>query len=190
MQTSNLKILAILLLGCNVSQAAESEPPPNSAKFAAREHAWSIGTSLRRLDIKADYDYQIQAVAPYIDIGRGWVRPAWWSLFELSLILGPNGQRLPESPPLDFIGTGFRFRAGHVLPGQLLRKPEGDWGVELGLEYNEWIARSYQDEQLSDGQISSSWVVRNRWIFVQPALFYSRWQPARPQGHKPDWIMT
>lgn len=189
--------LVSLLLGCTIPLAAEAQttpaqPVPSSgtATFTPREHAWSIGTSLRHLDIQADYDYQIKALAPYIDIGRGWVRPTWWSLVELSLMLGPNGQRLPDSPPLDFIGTGFRFRAGHTLPGQLLRKPQGDWGIELGLEYNEWIARSYQDRTLDDGSVSNSWVVRSRWIFVQPALFYSLWQPPRPQGHKPEWITT
>lgn len=185
------KILLILLLCWTVPLAAETQPSADLPDtFAPREHAWSIGASLRRLDIKADYDYQVQAVAPFLDIGRGWVRPTWWSLFELSLMLGPNSQRLPDSPPLDFIGTGFRFRAGHVLPGRLLRQPQGDWGVELGVEYSEWIARSYQDRQLSDGQTTSAWVVRSRWIFVQPALFYSLWKPARPQGHKPEWITT
>ena len=195
MQPSILHKLATVLLGSTVSLAAEAQttavvPPSGTASFTPREHAWSIGGSLRRLAIKADYDYQVNALAPNIDIGRGWVRPSWWSLVELSLMLGPNGQRLPDSPPLDFIGTGFRVRAGHTLPGQVLRKADGDWGIEFGLEYNEWIARSYQDRTLADGAVSSSWVVRSRWIFVQPALFYSLWQPPRPQGHKPEWITT
>jgi hypothetical protein len=197
MQPSTLKIFAILLLGATVPQAADAQstpdpaaPPRETTSFTPREHAWSIGATLRRLDIEADHDYKIKTVAPHIDVGRGWVHPAWWSLVELSLMLGPNGQRLPDSPPLDFIGTGFRFRAGHAFPGQKLRKPQGDWGVELGLEYNEWIARSYQDRTLADGTSSNSWVVRSRWIFVQPALFYSLWQAPRPQGHKPEWITT
>lgn len=181
--------LVILLLGSKLGLAAEAKSAP-ATSFTPREHAWSIGASLRRLDIQADYDYKINALAPNIDIGRGWVRPAWWSLVEISLMLGPNGQRLPDSPPLDFIGTGFRFRAGHALPGRLLRSPGGDLGLELGMEYGEWIARSYQDRTLSDGSVSSSWVVRSRWIFVQPALFYSLWQAPRPQGHKPEWITT
>jgi hypothetical protein len=186
-----LKILSILLLSWAGPLAAKTQVPSDlPTTFAPREHAWSIGASLRRLDIKAGSDYQVQAVAPFLDIGRGWVRPTWWSLFELSLMLGPNSQLLRDSPPLDFIGTGFRFRAGHVLPGRLLRQAQGDWGVELGVEYSEWIARSYQDRLLSDGQTSSAWVVRSRWIFVQPALFYSLWQAARPQGHKPEWITT
>jgi len=197
MQSSIRKSLVILLLGSKSGLAAESQstpapaaPPSGATSFTPREHAWSIGVSLRRLDIKADYDYKLSALAPNIDIGRGWVRPAWWSLVEISLMLGPNSQRLPDSPPLDFIGTGFRFRAGHALPGRLLRKPGGDLGLELGVEYNEWIARSYQDRSLSDSSVSSSWVVRSRWIFVQPALFYSIWQAPRPQGQRPEWITT
>ncbi|WP_141735821.1 hypothetical protein [Oligoflexus tunisiensis] len=188
MQLSIPNIFCKLLLGCMLPLAAAAQTAPTS--FSPREHAWSIGTSTRHLNIKASHDFQVNAFAPYIDVGRGWVRPSWWSLVELSVMLGPNGERLPDSPPLDFIGTGFRFRAGHTMPGQVLRKPHGDWGVELGLEYNEWIARSYQDRLLSSGQNSGSWVVRSRWIFVQPALFYSFWKPPRPQGHKPEWIMT
>jgi hypothetical protein len=192
MQATIRNSLAILLLGSKLGLAAEAQSgaAPGATSFTPREHAWSIGASLRRLDIQADSDYKLNALAPNIDIGRGWVRPKWWSLVEISLMLGPNGQRLPDSPPLDFIGTGFRFRAGHALPGRLLRSPDGDLGLELGVEYNEWIARSYQDRTLTDGSVSSSWVVRSRWIVVQPALFYSLWQAPRPQGHKPEWITT
>ncbi len=193
MQPTLLHKLTLLLLGVTFSLAAEAETasaPDGATSFTPREHAWSIGASLRSLRIKADDDYALNAVAPNIEIGRGWVRPAWWSLVELSLMLGPNSQSLPDSPPLDFIGTGFRLRAGHAFPGQLLRKEGGDWGMELGFEYTEWIARSYQDRTLADGTVTGSWVVRNRWIFVQPALFYSLWQPPRPQGHKPEWITT
>jgi hypothetical protein len=192
-----LNKLTILLLGMAVTVPSFAQTPstpvplPSEApSFTPREHAWTFGTSLRRLDIETDYDYKIHALAPYVDIGRGWVRPSWWSHVELNLMLGPNGQHLPDSPPLDFIGTGLRMRAGHTLPGQLLRKPKGDWGLELGLEYNEWIARSYSDRTLGDGSLSNSWVVRSRWIFIQPALFYSLWQPPRPQGNKPEWITT
>lgn len=193
MLRSKNKIFLLLLMGSAGSAplwGAEAKPQSYPEKFAPRENAWSIGTSLRRLDIEAGHGYKIDAMAPYIDLGRGWVHESWWSLVELSLVLGPNGKRLADSPPLDFTGTGLRLRMGHTLPGKVLRHPSGDWGAELGLEYNEWIARSYQDETLADGQISNGWVVRSRWIFVQPALFYSLWKAARPQGHRPEWVTT
>jgi|GEM_PF-3245919 len=180
-------ILSLSPLCAAASNATIAAP---TETFTPRENAWSIGTSLRQLNISSSQDYKLNTIAPYLDIGRGWVHANWWSSIELNLILGPNGKRLPESPPLDFTGNGLRMRIGHSLPGRPLRQAEGDWGAEIGLEYNEWIARSYRDETLADGQISKNWVVRSRWIFIQPALFYSLWRPARPQGHKPEWLTT
>lgn len=158
--------------------------------FTPREHAWSLGTSFRRMHLSADHDYHLNYVSPTLDFGRGWIHRDWWSSVEFNLILGPNGKRLPESPPLDFTGSGIKLQIAHTWPGQMLRAPNGDWGGVLGLEYSEWTARSFRDEKLPDGHNTDAWVVRSRWIRVQSAVFYSIWQPSRPQGHNPDWIST
>ncbi len=185
-----LPLLWVWLLFTAQQGISATKPSDQPEVFSPRVNAWSIGTSLRQLNLSTGRDFSLKAICPYIDIGRGWIHSEWWSSIELNLILGPNGKRLTDSPPLDFTGTGLRMRIGHTLPGHPLRQTSGDWGAEIGLEYNEWIARSYRDEVQADGKVSSNWVVRSRWVFLQPAVFYSLLQAARPQGHKPEWITT
>jgi hypothetical protein len=155
-----------------------------------RDNAWSIGFHARQLHLGEASDKRLRILSSAIEISRVWIKPTWWLSLDAALIVGPNGTRFTESPPIDFAGTGFSLRWAMPLLADGLRQPQGDWGLGLGAELYQLIGRSYQRETLPDGATSSSWVIRSRWNALVPSVFYSRLAPARPKGYKPEWLMT
>ncbi len=163
---------------------AEADLPP-------RKMNWSVGMDARELNVTpGDRRYKQREVSPDINIGVTWIEPVWWAMGRVHLPVGPTSQRYADSPPLDTEGYGVSFNFGKSLLNHELRQANGDYGLEVGLESFELSARSFRRQVLSDGSSTDNWVVKTRWTAITPAVFATFLKPARPEGNKPEWLMT
>lgn len=161
------------------------------AKLPARNSNWSIGLDGRQLNVTpGDRRYKQREIAPDINVGFVWIEDSWWSMLRGHLPFGPTSQRYPDSPTLDTEGYGISATFGRTLSSGSLRQSGGDYGVELGIESFELAARSFRRQVLVDGSVTDAWVVKTRWTALTPAIFATFLKPARPQGTKPEWLMT
>lgn len=164
--------------------AKEAHLPPRKAN-------WSVGIDLRQLSVTPDdRRYKQREIAPDINIGFVWIEDSWWGMGNVHLPVGPTSQRYPDSPPLDTEGYGISATFGKTLNSQSLREKSGDYGIEVGIESFELTARSFRRQTLNDGTATDAWTVKTRWTAITPSLFATFLKPARPQGNKPEWLMT
>ncbi len=196
-------LLGLLLSSPLYGEGAESSQTPeknetilNSAKqdeskLPPRKLNWSVGFDARDLNVTpGNRRFKQREVSPDINIGITWIEPNWWAMGRVHLPLGPNSQRYAESPPLDTEGYGLSFNFGKSLLNHQLRQTQGDYGVEVGIESFELTARSFRKQSLNDGGYTDFWVVKTRWMAITPSIFATFLKPARPEGNKPEWLMT
>lgn len=164
--------------------------PEQIAALPPRTGAWSMGFDLRQMNVTPDdRRYKQRAIAADINVGYVHIDETWWAMARGHLPFGPTSQRFPDSPPLDFEGYGFSTTYGRSFSGRL-RKPSGDYGAEVGFEVFELVGRSFRRQVLADQSVSNAWVMKTRWTAITPALTASFLKPARPQGSRPEWLMT
>ncbi len=157
-------------------------PPP-------RTGAWSLGLDARQMAITPnDRRYKQRGVSPDINLGYVYVSQQWFSITSAHLVLGPTSQHFPDSPPIDYDGYGFSTIFGYSFSD--LRRPSGDFGAELGLEAFGIVGRSFRKQTLANGSDTDGWVMRTNWTALTPALFATFLKPARPQGNRPEWLVT
>ncbi|MBC7661141.1 MAG: hypothetical protein H7249_15695 [Chitinophagaceae bacterium] len=155
-----------------------------------RTGAWTLGFDFRQLNIKPDDGrYKEHKISPDVNVGYVTIRNTWWFMGRVHLVFGPTSEHFPNSPTLDTSGYGYSFTYGKSLFGDL-RKSSGDYGAELGLEAFQVVGRSFESKTLSDGSLSSGWVMRTSWTALSPALYATFLQPSRPQGNRPEWLVT
>ena len=164
--------------------------PEQIAALPARTGAWSIGFDVRQLNVTpSDRRYKQRSSAPDVNVGYVYIDDSWWVTARGHLPFGPTSQRYPDSPPIDFEGYGFSTTYGRSLSGHL-RDPSGDYGAEIGLEVFELVGRSFRRQVLTDKSVSNAWVMKTRWTALTPALTATFLKPSRPQGSRPEWLMT
>lgn len=176
--------------GKNQSANFPKLTPEQIAALPARDSAWSIGFDARQLNVTPnDRRYKQRSTAPDINVGYVHIDESWWVMARGHLPFGPTSQRYPDSPPLDFEGYGISTTYGHSFSGHL-RDPSGDYGAEIGLEVFELVGRSFRRQVLPDNSVSNAWVMKTRWTALTPALTATFLKPSRPQGSRPEWLMT
>ncbi len=175
----------------NKIDAAAAKITAKEANLPPRHANWSVGFDGRELNVTpGDRRYKQRALAPDINIGFTWIDESWWAMGRVHLPFGPTSERFPDSPPLDTEGYGVSATFGKTLSSSSLRESAGDYGVELGIESFELAARSFRRQVLFDGTSTDAWVMKTRWTALTPAIFATFLKPARPQGNKPEWLMT
>jgi hypothetical protein len=164
--------------------------PEQIAALPPRTGAWSLGFDLRQLNVTpSNRAYKQRGIAPDINVGYVHIAEDWWASAIGHLPFGPTSQHYPDSPPIDFEGYGFSAVYGRPFSGNL-RKASGDLGAEIGLEVFELVGRSFRRQVLPDKSVSDAWVMKTRWTALTPALTMTFLKPARPQGSRPEWLMT
>ncbi|RZI57118.1 MAG: hypothetical protein EOP14_05275 [Pseudomonas sp.] len=164
--------------------------PEEIAALPPRTGAWSIGFDVRQLNITPnDRRYKQRSPAPDINVGYVHIDKNWWAMARGHLPFGPTSEKYPESPPVDYEGFGFSATYGRPLTSGL-RKSSGDYGAEIGVEIFELVGRSFRRQVLPDNSISEAWVMKTSWTAITPALTATFLKPSRPEGTRPEWLMT
>ncbi len=164
--------------------------PEAIAALPARNGNWSIGFDVRKLNITpSNRSYKQRGLTPDINVGYVYIKDSWWVMARGHVPFGPTSVRYPDSPPVDFEGYGLSATFGKSLTSSL-RNPGGSYGAEMGVEIFQLVGRSFRRQVLADQSISEAWLMKAGWTAITPALTATFLKPARPQGNRPEWLMT
>lgn len=165
--------------------------PEAIAALPARTGNWSVGFDVRQLDVTPNNRrYKQRGLEADINFGYVYVANSWWGTVRGHVPFAPTSQYYDESPPIDYEGYGVSTTFGKTLSASSLRQASGDYGVEVGLEIFQLVGRSFRRQVLPDRSISEAWVIRTGWTAITPAFSATFLKPARPQGNRPEWLMT
>lgn len=124
-----------------------------------------------------------------VQLGRGYIGPHWFGQGSVDIIAGPYQTPQRSKPKLDHAGTGFSALTGYSFNDVGIRSEGGAFGISLGLSYADIIGRN-TDVFNSGTEIIDQFVMRVANFSITPGLFYAWLEKARPDGNKPEHLVT
>ncbi len=124
-----------------------------------------------------------------VQIGRGYIGKHWFGQGAVDIIAGPYQTPQRSKPRLDHSGTGFYTLWGYSFNEGGMRKEGGSFGMSLGLSYADIVGRS-TDVYSSGTETIDQFVMRVSSFAATPGLFYAWLEKARPDGNKPEYLIT
>lgn len=184
-----LALYGLLIGGTLFGADAKRNLEAQQKALGTKNSVWVFGVAGVDHDLAEKDGSNLNGGSVMVQIGRGYIGTRWFGHGSVDIISGPYQTPQRSKPKLDHSGTGFSTLWGYNLNEGGIRKEGGSFGLSLGLSYADIVGRS-TDTYSSGNETVEQFVMRVSNFAVMPGLFYAWLEKARPNGNKPEYLVT
>lgn len=157
--------------------------------LGTKNNVWSFGVAGVDHELAEGDGSNLTGGSVMVQLGRGYIGSNWFGQASVDIIAGPYQTPQRSKPKLDHSGTGFSTLWGYSFHETGIRREGGAFGMSLGASYADIVGRN-TDVFTSSDEIIDQFVMRVSNFSMTPGLFYAWLQKARPDGNKPEYLVT
>ncbi len=190
-----IRAVALVILSMSSIAFAETKAPTASLSTETKSRVWVFESTLLRYTQEANAGHAVDGMGAKFGIGYGVIRPHYFLLANADFYLGPFGTNF-QTARLDYQGTGFGMVAGHSLQKRSLREHRVGLGVLSGINYQEFVGKSYARNDVDDPPPSSPDGIvthySSRFMLIDASFgfFMSFMRAPRLDTHDQDALIT